>query len=113
GGLVVADLRNEAGVRAKTAADVGVLRVPVEMPRIVIPVRLERAAGQRLTVPLVSEIGTVRRLRIAVQPLAGHDVARRRTPLKVWPVHAVAGVAVARFAIGAHRADKRQANIAL
>ena len=101
-----ADLRNEPGVGAKPVREILVQREPVEVRRIVAPVRHQRVTREPLPVPLVSHVGPVRRAALAEQQLSGDCVVARWPPLKVRPGDAVVAVAAMGFAIGHERSDR-------
>ena len=102
--LPITDLRHEPGIGAEPAADVVVLRLPVQVPRVVRPGGLKGAARESLAVPLRGEVRPVWRSRIAVQPLPGDDIGADGRHWKSGPTTRLCDPALGGFTIGNHHA---------
>src|SRR5439155_11200163 len=106
--LTKADLRHEAVVRAETVAEILVLREPVRVRPVVAPLYERPVPAERLSGPLVREVGPLRRPRVAQQKLAIDRVATGGPPFEVWTGNAIAAVAIVILAFRQHRPHERE-----
>src|SRR6187549_459614 len=106
--MPVTNLRHEPCVRPKVVAEIPVEREPVETFRVVAPLELRAVRGEGLTCPGRRQVGAIRCLCAAPEPLALDVVAARRPPLKIRSDDAVVAAAVMSLTIGRKKADVGQ-----